>query len=247
MNSKTIKNNLIIIAILLLISFGIYYFQVSYFHDIHETMFLLFQELAFLPISVIIISYILEKYLKSKEKEENFQKLQIIVSAFYSEIGSSLIRKISKFDKNLIMFKETIDFEQELKKKDKKNIKNTLKNFNYNIDSYESDLKDLKEFLISKKTYIARMFENPNLLEHSHFTDMLWAVYHVLDELENRDDLENLPKNDMDHLSIDFKRAYIELIYEWFEYMSYLNREYPYLFSLAIRKSPFEDNEIIFQ
>ncbi|MDD2371240.1 MAG: hypothetical protein PHQ32_04490 [Firmicutes bacterium] len=247
MKNKNLKNTLVICAVLLFISFSIYYFQVSYFHDIHETMFLLFQELAFLPISVIIISYILEKYMKSKEKEENFQKLQIIVSAFYSEIGTSLIRKISKFDKNLFEFKEIFKFENELKKKDKKNILNMLKNFNYNIDSYDGDLADLKEFLTSKKTYIARMFENPNLLEHSRFTDMLWAVYHVLDELENRDDLLNLPKNDMNHLSIDLKRAYVQLINEWFEYMTYLNMEYPYLFSLAIRKSPFEDNEIIIQ
>ncbi len=246
MNRKNVIHNLIICSVLILISFGVYFFQIIYFNDIDQTLFLLFQDLAFLPISVILISYILEKYMNNKEKEENFQKLQIVVSAFYSEIGTSLIKKISEFDRNLVAFKDNFNFEEALNKNDRKNILKKLKSFDYDIDSSLGDLIDLKEFLLSKKTYIARMFENPNLLQHSRFTDMIWAVYHVLDELENREKIGNLPINDMKHLSIDLQRAYLMLIYEWFAYMAYLNKEYPYLFSLAIRKSPFEENEIIF-
>jgi hypothetical protein len=81
------------------------------------------------------------------------------------------------------------------------------------------------------------------LLEHDTFTDMLWAIFHVADELQSRDDLKTLPKSDLDHLSIDILRAYKLLILEWFDYIKYLNREYPFLYSLAIRKNPF--NEII--
>ena len=245
MHSKNFKNNVIISLVMLSISFLIYFIQISYFHNIHETMFLLFQELAFLPISVILISYVLEKYMKSIEKEENFKKLQIVVSAFYSEVGTNLIRMLSSFDSNVGEFKENMNFEKELRSKDKKKFINSLKNFDYDIDSHNGDMEELKQFLLSKKIYIARMFENPNLLEHSRFTDMLWSVYHLLDELENRDDFKTLPKNDLVHLSIDVKRAYPLLIIEWFEYMSYLNKEYPYLYSLAIRKSPFEENHII--
>jgi len=76
---------------------------------------------------------------------------------------------------------------------------------------------------------------------------MLWSVYHVLDELENRDTLTGLPANDMNHLSLDIKRAYQLVIKEWVEYMIHLNKEYPYLFSLAKRKNPFSVNEIIFE
>ncbi|KAF0091961.1 MAG: hypothetical protein FD141_145 [Fusobacteria bacterium] len=245
MNNKNLRYNILISVVMITIAISIYVLQIVLFKDPHESMFLLFQDLAFLPISVILISYILEKYLKNKEKEENFKKLQIVVSAFYSEVGSSLIRKISHFDSNLESFKEKMDFEQELKKKDKKKIIKLLRNFEYDIDSHTANLEDLKQFLISKKMYISRMFENPNLLEHSRFTDMLWSVYHLLDELENREDLQSLPINDMLHLSIDILRAYPLLIIEWFEYMTYLRQEYPYLYSLAIRKSPFENNHII--
>lgn len=245
MNNKNLRDNILISGVMITIAFSIYVLQILLFKDPHESMFLLFQDLAFLPISVILISYILEKYLKNKEKEENFKKLQIVVSAFYSEVGTSLIRKLSYFDNNLALFKEKIDLMHELESKEKKIVLNQIMSFDYDMDIEKSDLEDLKAFLISKKTYITRMFENPNMLEHSRFLDMLWSVFHLLDELENRDYLKSLPNNDKQHLINDFKRAYPLLIFEWTEYMSHLKKEYPYLHSLAIRKSPFENNNII--
>ncbi len=74
------------------------------------------------------------------------------------------------------------------------------------------------------------------------FTDMLWSVYHVLDELENRDTCIGLPANDMKHLSLDIKRSYQLVIREWVEYMMHLKKEYP-----AMRKNLFSENEIVFK
>lgn len=247
MMNKNLKMNIFMCLLLLLLSFFIYFLQIYIFNDTEQTLFYLFQDLAFLPVSVILISYVLQKYSKNKEKEENFRKLQIVVSAFYSELGTNLIRKISGFDKNLVLFNEKIDLKQKIDSKNKKNIFNQIISFQYDMDIESSDLDDLKSFLISKKTYITRMFENPNMLEHSRFLEMLWAVFHLLDELENRDDLNKLPLNDKKHLDNDLKRAYPLLIIEWLEYMTYLNKEYPYLYSLAIRKSPFEENHVIIE
>lgn len=245
MTIKNLRKNILIGVVLLTIALSIYLIQILIFANPEQTLFYLFQDLAFLPISVILISYILQKYLKNKEKEENFKKLQIVVSAFYSELGTSLIRKLSAFDKNLALFKEKFDLSHELEYKKKKIILNQIISFDYDMDIDQSDLEVLRSFLITKKTYITRMFENPNMLEHSRFLDMLWAVFHLLDELENRDDLDSLPVNDKTHLANDLKRAYPLLIIEWIEYMTYLNKEYPYLYSLAIRKSPYEENHII--
>lgn len=80
------------------------------------------------------------------------------------------------------------------------------------------------------------------MFEHDTFTDMLWAVFHVTEELDSRDMLVSLPPKDLEHLSIDIKRAYQFLIVEWLYYMNHLKKEYPYLFSLAVRKSPFNEN-----
>jgi hypothetical protein len=37
-----------------------------------------------------------------------------------------------------------------------------------------------------------------------------------------------------------FRRVYSQLIPEWMKYMEYLKVHYPYLFSLALRKNPFD-------
>jgi hypothetical protein len=100
-------------------------------------------------------------------------------------------------------------------------------------------LPGLHALLSEKKKTILVMFENPNLLEHDKITDMLWAVYHVVDELQNREDFSTLPDSDISHLSGDVKRAYRLLIIEWLDYMRHLKARYPYLFSLALRKNPF--------
>ena len=203
--------------------------------------------MAFLPIEVIFVSFILDKYLNQREKQIKFRKLQVVISAFYADVGSSLIENFSCFNTNFHHLKKEFDFEQELVHSKKKKILDFSSDFNYTMDSRAGDLSKLNIFLMTKKAYILSMFENPNLMEHDHFTDMLWSVYHVLDELENRSTLTALPENDMDHLSLDIKRAYELVIKEWVDYMIHLKKEYPYLFSLAIRKSPFSDNEIIFK
>ena len=82
--------------------------------------------------------------------------------------------------------------------------------------------------------------QNPNLLEHDSFTDLLWAVFHLAEELAWRQDLRRLPGSDLSHLTGDIERAYTRLITEWLDYMRHLKGSYPYLFSLATRTNPFD-------
>ncbi|MPN20556.1 hypothetical protein SDC9_167935 [bioreactor metagenome] len=89
------------------------------------------------------------------------------------------------------------------------------------------------------------MFSNPNLLENSRFTSMLWAVYHLMDELINREDLGTSPASDLKHLAGDLERAYRLLVVEYIYYMEHMKSKYPYLFSLAVRKNPFTEKKSV--
>ena len=101
-------------------------------------------------------------------------------------------------------------------------------------------LENLRSFLISQRTFLLRLLENPNLLEQESFTEQLWAVFHVADELQYRPDLAHLPGGDYRHLALDAGRAYSALTSEWLKYMAHLLKRYPYLFSLALRTNPFD-------
>ena len=121
-------------------------------------------------------------------------------------------------------------------------MRKRLKGHDYTIDSQIGDLEELKKFLTEKREFLLGLLENPNLLEHESFTDLLWAVFHLTEELDFREDVSRLTKGDRGHLHNDIKRAYRLLAYEWLVYMKHLKDNYPYLFSLAIRTNPFDPN-----
>ncbi len=88
-------------------------------------------------------------------------------------------------------------------------------------------LENLRSFLVSERMFLLRLLENPNLLEQESFTEQLWAVFHVADELQSRTDLAHLPGGDYRHLAGDAGRAYSALTSEWLKYMAHLLKRYP--------------------
>ena len=102
------------------------------------------------------------------------------------------------------------------------------------------DLDELKAFLLSKRTFLLALIENPNLLEHERFTDLLLSVFHLAEELESRPSLANLPPKDMAHIGVDISRAYQYLLVEWLDYMQHLKANYPFLYFHYLRIHPFQ-------
>jgi hypothetical protein len=89
---------------------------------------------------------------------------------------------------------------------------------------------------------LLRQIENPDLIEHGAFTELLWATIHLWDELMSRKNLTGLPETDLAHLANDARRVYSNLVGQWLDYLLHLKRRYPYLFSLALRTNPFNEN-----
>jgi len=117
-----------------------------------------------------------------------------------------------------------------------------LRTYAYKINIEMINLKNLRDFFIRKNDFLIRLLENPNLLEHESFTEVLRAVFHIVEELEHRKNIKQLSKNDRSHMAGDIKRVYNLLVFEWLSYMKYLKDNYPYLFSLAMRLNPFDKN-----
>ena len=101
-------------------------------------------------------------------------------------------------------------------------------------------LEALKALLVARRSFLLALLENPNLLEHESFTELLQAVFHLNEELELRKDLKTLPDSDRAHLKSDMERVYARLVDAWLDYMKYMKDRYPYLFSLAMRTNPFD-------
>ena len=234
----------IIIIILVILSAVFFILQQLLFHDMHESGFLFFQDLMFLPIHLILVTFILDRILHSREKRERLEQMDIVIGAFFSEMGTIVLKTLNEYISNVDDVKAQLDMQSSWDSKKFDHEAKMIKNYTFEVDSNTS-LKDLKSVLPDKKAYLLEMFNNPNLLEHDSFTDMLWALYHLIDELENRHDINALPGTDVKHLSGDIVRAYSALLYQWILYMKHLKTKYPYLWSLAVRKNPFAENDII--
>ena len=228
--------------ILILSSFVIYFFQIMIFNKSGDTFFYLFQDLAFLPIEVLLVTLIINRVLKEREKTAMLQKLNMVIGAFFSEVGTDLLRSFSEFDVNCEEFRNNFKITGKWCSNDFICVKEKFKNYNYKIVSRKGDLDSLRTFLGIKRNFLVNLLENSNLLEHESFTDLLWAVFHITEELTYRKNVTHLSDADYKHIGDDIKRAYILLIAEWLDYMEHLKEKYPYLFSLAIRMNPFDPN-----
>lgn len=217
-----------------------YFFHYLIFHDPHHIFIYLVGDVAFVPIEVLMVTLILHRLLSVREKRIMLNKLNMVIGAFFNEIGTELLQLLMGFS---LQAKELAGRFEGLggwKRSDFDDAIQALKRQAYRIDSRKEGLEHMKEFLQTKRTFLLRLLENPNLLEHESFTELLWAVSHLMDELHHRKSLTGLPEPDLDHLAIDMERAGRQLVVEWVAYLRHLKTDYPYLFSLAVRTNPFD-------
>ena len=231
-----------IILGLSLIALSALFYLVHYaiFKDAHHIFIYMVGDIAFVPIEVLLVTLIIHRLLSVREKRSMLKKLNMVIGAFFSEVGTRLLKSFYDFDTQADSIRQDLIVKKEWSTKEFSRALKHFKNYDYVINSKRGDLGDLKKFLIGKRDFLLGLLENPNLLEHESFTELLWAVFHLTEELACREDVKRLIDTDYDHISGDIKRAYVLLISEWFTYMKHLQTEYPYLFSLAIRTNPFD-------
>ena len=224
--------------VLLLVSLVLYLAEYAIFHHAGEIGLSFMSNVAFLPVYVLFVTLMIERVLKEREREAMLKKMNMVIGVFFSEVGTPLLRDLLGFYTDGEELSRRLQLSVQWKDADFTTALDYLKGHEVVLDSRVGDLAGLKTFLAEKRGVMLSLMENPNLLEHAAFTDLLWAVFHVIEELQARRTLEGLPSSDLDHLSGDLKRAHTHLLTEWVSYMWHLRKDYPYLFSLAVRMNP---------
>ncbi len=227
---------------LVLMSVLVYGLQIIIFNNIHDTMFYFMQDLAFIPITVLLVTLLINRMMEIREKRVLLRKMNMLVGVFFSEVGLKLTKKCFVFDQQPNVLKEALLAQTGWSENQFRQVGAEIKKHVFHVDSRQGDLEDLKEFLSCKRQTMVALLANPNLLEHDTFTELMQAVFHLTEELEYRSVMKDLPKADYDHLSVDLARVYKLLGQEWLAYLLHLKKEYPYLFSLALRNNPYNDN-----
>jgi hypothetical protein len=212
------------------------------FSDAHNLFFYLLLDVVFVPLEVLFVTLVINQLLRSREKRAMLNKLNMVIGAFFGEVGTGLLKRLAAFDRAGARDVRMLLIQSGWTPRDFAEAIRMAGTSEYRLDALSSDLVELRTFLVSKRGFLLRLLENPNLLEHEQFTDLLWAVFHLTEELAHRPAFDSLPGSDTNHLSGDMKRVYVLLVVQWLSYMGHLSQKYPYLYSLAVRTNPFDPN-----
>ena len=227
-------------SILILISIAIYKIKFAIYGNPYDSYIFILNALGFIPIEVLVVTLIIHQLLIMQSNKEKMDKLNMVIGTFFSEVGTKLLIYFSDLDPDIEKIRRSLVVSNQWSDNDFNRLRQELKQYKYVVNVEPNRYILLKTFLVEQSSFLLSLLENPVLLEHAEFTEILYATFHLAEELHNRDDITNLPETDYAHLAGDIHRVYGQLVYQWLEYMKYLKNNYPYLFSLAMRKNPFD-------
>jgi hypothetical protein len=216
--------------------------HIAVFSDAKTLFFYLALDIVFVPVQVLLVTVIIERLLSEREKQALMKKLNMVIGAFFSEVGNSLIRQLVSSCEDFTEAAQRLAISMKWSNGDFRDAGRFAVGHQCRFVPQTTQLRELREFLLARRMFILGLLQNPNLLEHNQFTDLLWAVSHLTEELEARRDIASLPATDVEHLKGDMARAYGSLTREWLAYMEHLKTNYPYMYSLAVRMNPYRDD-----
>jgi len=229
-------------AALILLSAFWYFTHYLIFRDPHHIFIYMIGDIAFVFIEVLLVSIIIHELLSYRDVKNRLYKLNMIIGVFFSEIGTDLLKIFSEFDPNIEKMRTLFSSCMDQFNSKFRTTFETCTNYDYTIDIHRGNVVELKDVLVEKRQFLVTMLQNPTLLEHETFSDLLWSVFHLTEELAHRKNIEDLTEVDYEHIGSDMIRVYTLLTSEWLGYMKHLRDNYPYLFSLAVRTNPFDPN-----
>lgn len=213
--------------------------HISLFNDPRTLFFYLALDIVFVPVQVLLVSIVIEQLLSERETQVKRRKLNMVIGAFMGVLGTKLIGDIDRICVDSHSFASALNVNATWQKNDYRQAQRHIIASHLAFAPSGGDLETLRSLLRQQRDFVLGLLQNANTLEHESFSDLLLAVSHLTEELECRGEMAGLPESDLSHLRGDIQRAYSLLVRQWLSYMQHLQNDYPYIFSLSVRTSPF--------
>ena len=227
-------------AIALAISALLYTLHYVIFADAHHIFIFMLHDFAFLPLEVFLVVVVIGRLLAQREKKALNSKLNMVVGAFFMAVGNRLLTELLTDFCDREPLYEHFKISDKWQAEDFRRARAKALEIKLEVDFNRIDLDGLRTLLAEQRPFLMSLMENPSLLEREAFTDLMWAITHLTEELEARDNLSALPEADRKHLTGDINRFYDRLVVEWLIYAEHLKAHYPYFYSLLLRTHPFQ-------
>ncbi|MHC1681773.1 MAG: hypothetical protein AB6733_02275 [Clostridiaceae bacterium] len=228
---KKHKDFIFISILFTAISIVLYLIHFNVFGDIKNTLYYTCLDIAFLPLNVVIVTFVFNNILEKREKKKIIEKLNMLIGMFYTEMGLELLKICIDSDSNakgLVVNFDNLNL-----------VEKAIKSHNHKVRISKIQFEALDDLLVKNKELIINLIGNPNILEHENFSELLMAVMHLRDEISFRKK-HGINEDDMKHLAGDINRVYKLLSSEWVGNLKHMNEKYPYLFTTAISHNPYQ-------
>jgi hypothetical protein len=201
--------------------------------------------LAFVPFQMLLVTLIVDGVLGRREQQARLKKLNIVIGVFFSEVGMALLRSCLTLERRAGELVADLRHASRWSPAELAAAAERYRAFAPSASAGVEELAQVQRLLEERRATVTALMTNPSVLEHERFTDLLWAIFHLAEELGERRDLRSLPEEDLAHLAGDVQRVFPILIAEWLSYLRHLQEDYPYLYSLAGRTNPFDPDAAV--
>ena len=213
------------------------------FRDLHHITIFALHDIAFLPLEVILVSLVFERVLDAAHREEHRGKVSMIESIFFNESGSDMLRYLLLCDPGSRELCSAMHISESWDSSDFEQAHRFVDGYAFAVAPDRTDFFALHYHLGNRHKYFLKVIENPVLMDHESFTDLILAIYHLWEELEFRTDLYQLSDEDKQYLCGIISEIYHLLTREWLLNVSYTQKHHRERFSCAVRANPFVFSE----
>ncbi len=234
--NKRLKRTIIGLCIL---SACIYIAQLWIFHDPQTTFFYILQDMAFLPLSIAIATIIVGEVMSAREKKERIQKTKMLTSSFYSEMGAALMLQLYRVSVCDSKISDIVAGRWAQSVEAVSALQDMLRSASIHVQITEEAYTEIRTLILEKQTQLLIIASNPVLLDHEDFTNMLWGIFHLVDEFRLRGEYVQLSQADRAHFNSDFADVLRMLLVNWVSNITYMQETYPNFFTQA--KSRLEE------
>ena len=225
---------------LVTLSLAIYTIHFLIFQDFHHILIYFVGELAFIPLEVLIVTLIIDQMLESREKTAADGETEHGHRHLLLHNRDPLLSLLSKADPCIDTLRPSLVVRDHWNDREFTAVKSTVGNYACGVKEARSILTHCGRSCLQNEEFMMRLVENPMIFEHESFTDLILAISHMTEELKSGTACLPPGRDIRPTSAADCRRVYSLLVPEWVRYMEYLQGHYPYLFSLAMRKNPFD-------
>lgn len=142
---------------LIALSAVVYFIHYLIFRDAHHIFIYMIGDIAFVFVEVLMVTLIIHRLLSLREKRAILEKLNMVIGAFFSELGTRLLQSFSSLDADSEKITKHLVLTAPWSNKDLLAVGKLLEDHDYTVEAEKDALEELQAFLVGRRSFVLRL------------------------------------------------------------------------------------------